>query len=171
MHYRFVQCVPKNQSQPIKNKRSIMERNQSPYVYEPNAEGVRNFHIGDILSITTGRLVSPRRMDGVYDILNYMTGDDLFTHQLIRAAEECAPALREQHPDLTDVDVPEEFHGEEHVQRWLGDLVMRHGESRPVMPLHPEEHTVIDPIAEAHFMGFGHKVMPFTLPEDPEPEF
>lgn len=81
-----------------------MERNQSPYVYEPNAEGVRNFHIGDILSITTGRLVSPRRMDGVYDILNYMTGDDLFTHQLIRAAEECAPALREQHPDLTDVD-------------------------------------------------------------------
>jgi len=58
------------------------------------------FHIGDILSITTGRLVSPRHMEGVYDILGYMTGDSLFTHQLIRAADRCKPVLLEQHPFL-----------------------------------------------------------------------
>ena len=56
----------------------------------------RDFHIGDILSVTTGRLVSPRRMDGVYDILNFMTGDNLFTHQLPRAARECAGPLAAQ---------------------------------------------------------------------------
>lgn len=31
----------------------------------------RNFHLGDILSITTGRLVSRRHMEGVYDLLNF----------------------------------------------------------------------------------------------------
>lgn len=44
----------------------------------------RNFHLGDILSVTTGCLLSPRRMEGVYDILNFMTADNLFTHQLGR---------------------------------------------------------------------------------------
>jgi hypothetical protein len=41
----------------------------------------REFHLGDVLSITTGVLVSPRRMEGVSDILEFMTGSDLFTHQ------------------------------------------------------------------------------------------
>lgn len=54
---------------------------------------MREFHIGDILSITTERLVSPRLIEGVYDILNYMTGDNLMTHQLPRASRHCAPYL------------------------------------------------------------------------------
>lgn len=45
----------------------------------------KTFHLGDILTITTGRLVSPRHMEGVYDILNWMTGEDLLvTHQIPR---------------------------------------------------------------------------------------
>jgi len=32
------------------------------------------FHISDVLSITTGRLVSSRKMEGIYKILNHMTG-------------------------------------------------------------------------------------------------
>ncbi len=31
----------------------------------------RDFDLGDIPSITTGALVSPRHIDGVYDILDY----------------------------------------------------------------------------------------------------
>jgi hypothetical protein len=58
------------------------------------------FHISDVLSITTGYLVSTRHMDGVYDILNFMTNDNLFTHQLPRASDECKPYLREQFPQL-----------------------------------------------------------------------
>ena len=38
----------------------------------------RDFDLGDIPSITTGALVSPRHIDGVYDILDYMTGEQLF---------------------------------------------------------------------------------------------
>jgi hypothetical protein len=65
---------------------------------------IRQFHIGDILSITTGHLVSPRHIEGVYDILNFMTRDNLFTHQLPRASRECAPHLLRQHPMLDHVD-------------------------------------------------------------------
>ncbi len=65
---------------------------------------IKKFHLGDVLSITTQRLVSPRHMVGVYDILNFMTGDNLFTHQLPRAANECKPYLLEQFPKLAEVD-------------------------------------------------------------------
>jgi len=146
-----------------------MENDPSKYVYEPDAEGIRRFHIGDILSITTGRLVSPRHMDGIYDILDYMTGDELSTIQLPRAAEECRPSLCEQHPDLAVVDVPERFTGKEHVEKWLADLVLTHGESRVVMPLHPEEHTVMDVITEAHLMGLGDKILKIELPGEEPP--
>ncbi len=65
----------------------------------------KKFHIGDILSITTGRLVSNRHIDGVYDILNFMTGDNLFTHQLPRAAEECRPSLIGQFPQFESTEM------------------------------------------------------------------
>lgn len=58
----------------------------------------KNFHIGDILSITTDFLVSPRGMDGIYDILNFITNDNLFTHQLPRVAKECRPFLLGKYP-------------------------------------------------------------------------
>lgn len=151
------------------------ETNASQYEYPANAEGIREFHIGDILSITTGYLLSPRHMDGIYDILDYMTGDELSTLQLPRASRECESSLREQHPDLAAVDVPERFEGLAHVDRWLGDLVLKHGEKRVVMPLDPEEHTVIDVITEAQMMGLGDKIIMLDLsgepplPEDPYP--
>jgi len=108
----------------------------------------REFHIGDILSIIDGHLVSPRHIDGVYDILNWMTGDNLFTHQLPRASEECAPSLREQHPDLAAVVFPEGVSGEEPVRAWLAEQVRQFGEHRPVSPLAVGDHTAIDPISE-----------------------
>lgn len=62
------------------------------------------FHISDVLSITTGRLVSNRHVEGVYKILNHMTGDNLFTHQLPRAGRECAPVLIATYPQLSKDD-------------------------------------------------------------------
>lgn len=114
----------------------------------PPPPGPKAFHLGDILSITTGYLVSPRHVDALYDVLNFMTGDNLFTHQLPRAMQECAPDLLRQHPDLASVPVPAEFTGEQHVRVWLAEQVERFGEYRDVAPLPAGEHTFIDPIAE-----------------------
>lgn len=64
----------------------------------------KRFHISDVLSATTGRLLSTRKMDGIYEILNHLTGDSLYTHQLPRAFRECKPFLLAQFPML---DSPE----------------------------------------------------------------
>jgi hypothetical protein len=123
----------------------------------PNAALARRFHIGDILSVTTGCLVSPEHMGGVYNILNWMTGDDLFTHQLPRANDECEPHLRIQHPDLAEVTAPDfstipRAEVEQAVAEWLAKQVERFGEYRHVVPLAAGDHTRIDPIAELTMM-------------------
>jgi hypothetical protein len=107
----------------------------------------KSFHLGDILSVTTGHLVSPSHMDGIYDVLNWMTGDDLMTHQLPRAADECEGALLAQHPDLAGIVVPG-LDGKDAVDAWLAEQIALFGEYRDVAPLAPADHTRIDPIAE-----------------------
>ena len=126
----------------------------------------RDFHIGDILSITTGRLVSPRHMDGIYDICNFMTGDNLFTHQLPRAMDECAPSLREQFPDLAAVEVPEYVKDEASVGQWLAHIASTCGSHRMVAPLAPEDHTHMDPFSELERIAPGKPVIAVVLPED-----
>src|SRR5688500_16791416 len=110
----------------------------------------KQFHLGDILTITTGRLLSPRHMDGVYDILNYMTGDNLYTHQLPRASDECKPYLLKQHPQLADIEVPDFKQVE--VWGWLDEQVVRYGEQFDVEPIPQDDHTYRDPIEELQEM-------------------
>lgn len=96
----------------------------------------RDFDLGDVLSITTGFLVSLRHMEGVYDILNFMTGDNLFTHQLPRAAKVCAPALLEQHPELATIDTDLDFSGSpDSALAWANSLRVQFGETLSVAPL------------------------------------
>lgn len=64
------------------------------------------FHIGDVLSITTGRLLSHDHIRGVYNILDWMTGESLFTHQLGRASDTAKPVLLEAFPQLAAIEFP-----------------------------------------------------------------
>jgi hypothetical protein len=129
----------------------------------------RTFHLGDVLSVTTERLVSPRHIEGIYDILNYMTGDNLFTHQLPRANRECAPSLLAQHPQLAEVQVPDSF-GEDPeaaVATWLSEQVARYGEELPVEPLVEGDHTRIGPLEELGLMGVSpDRIIPVVVPDE-----
>ena len=125
----------------------------------------KNFHIGDILTVTTGRLVSPRHIDGVYDILNWMTGDNLFTHQLPRASRECEQPLRAQFPDLAAVVPPEDFGGEQGVFLWLAEQVDQFGATRDVAPLAADEHTRIDPFTEMRMVAPQAEVIGIVVPD------
>lgn len=93
----------------------------------------RSFHLGDLLSITDDRLLSPDLIDGVYNILNWMTGDQLMTHQLPLAADAMKPDLLQQHPWLAEITVPD-LHGEAEVVTWLATAVAEHGEQHEVAP-------------------------------------
>ena len=92
---------------------------------------MREFHIGDVLSITTGLLVSPRHMAGVYDILDYMEGWSHFTHQLGDAAARCKEPLLKQYPELAGA---EEGFEAARWQEWLDAQIAAHGEHLAVAP-------------------------------------
>lgn len=94
----------------------------------------RKFALDDILTVTTGRLLSRRHMDGLYDILGFMTGESLFTHQLGRAADACGPALLEQHPKLRGVQPPDGTDALD-LMAWLVSVERQYGETLPVAPL------------------------------------
>lgn len=60
----------------------------------------KDFHVSDVISVTTGWLVSYQGVSGVYEILNFLTDDNLSTHQLPRAMDEVDPVLRRRFPEL-----------------------------------------------------------------------
>lgn len=125
------------------------------------------FHLGDILSVTTERLLSPQGMSGLYEILNFMTNDNLYTHQLGRAAEECKPYLLEQMPWLTEIDV--DGVNSDNFKWWIKGQVEKYGEYHEVIPIHFEDHTVIDPLDELKTMVGESKIITIDLTETEEP--
>lgn len=113
----------------------------------------RKFHIGDLVSVTTGRLVSPRHINGVYDIVDFVTGEAHFTHQLPRASREITPVLLEQHPWLAQVTVPEWVNDQASCDRWLAHAVERWGEQHAVEQVPLGAYVGREPIAELREMA------------------
>lgn len=124
------------------------------------AEKSKRFHIGDILSITTGRLLSPRGMEAVYEILDFMTDDSLFTHQLPRVSDECKPYLLQQLPDFDSPEMQSEVRRldevleapsdqpakEEAINKWLSEVAIRFGEYHMVERMMPHQHEIRSPL-------------------------
>jgi hypothetical protein len=143
---------------------------------------VKLFHISDVLSVTTGRLVSTRHIEGVYEILNFLTGDNLFTHQLPRANRECEPWLRTQFPQLME-DAPgmetrceqlsldcENADGDRNklsaiCNAWWASIQAAHGlpEMLPVYEMGAEMHTRIDPVEELGAMVGDDRIIKLEL--------
>jgi hypothetical protein len=126
----------------------------------------QTFHLGDLLSITTGVLVSPSRMDGVYEILQFLVGEPLWTHQLPRARDECATALIRQFPLLADITVPQ-LDGAAKYAEWLDEQCEKYGTYFEVSPMDPADHTSINPLAEIAMIAPD---LPVIVVETPEPE-
>jgi hypothetical protein len=49
----------------------------------------RRFHLGDLLSVTTGVLVSPRYMEGLSDVVAYLTGADIDVDRIPESLAAC----------------------------------------------------------------------------------
>jgi hypothetical protein len=104
------------------------------------------FHLSAVLSITTGRMVAINGMDDIYQILNFMCQDNLFTHQLPRAMKECAPYLIEKFPQLKDITC-EGITRENH-KEIIEALCTEHGDIFLVTTLPQHAHEYIDPMSE-----------------------
>lgn len=85
----------------------------------------REFPISDILTVTTGILVSPAGLAGVYALLSFMTRSDVTTDVLPRAMESCRREILNQHP-LLPRTTRRNHHGVD-LLRWLHTQIELHG--------------------------------------------
>lgn len=87
----------------------------------------KTFHLGDLLSVTTGTLLAPNKMRGVSALLEHLTGVRLDIHQLLLASEVCAPLMVKDRPWLGDLTPPV---GADHAElvSWISWAVSEHGE-------------------------------------------
>lgn len=93
----------------------------------------KSFHLGDILSITTGKVLSPRLMDGVLDITEYLYGGKLCCSQAAALSDKCESALLEQLPFLSDIDSSK--YTSDDAREWLNEQIAIHGEMHEITPI------------------------------------
>lgn len=116
----------------------------------------REFSADVVVSVMAGVFVCGETKD-LYNILNYLTGDNLFTHQLPRAFDECKPWLESRHADLLNSPEVAEVRAlsqiENDEQRAVeakalhSRLIAKYG-NIAVSPIPQDEHRHIDPIQE-----------------------
>ena len=108
----------------------------------------KEFPAGAVLSVVIDRLVSENHIEGVYEVLNWMSGESLYTHQLPRVGAEAKPLILALHPELVDaVDEANRVDGE-NWRDWLGIWKLRYGDMITVPKMTIAEHERIDPLSE-----------------------
>lgn len=122
----------------------------------------QRFHIGHVLSITTGHAVANTEspIEGIYEILNFMTGDNLFTHVLPRASDVCGPYLLGQFPQLRDAadSKPAGSKNPDDWFAWRDALAAEHGEFFEVEALPAGVWEAKDPLEELADMVGPEKI-------------
>jgi hypothetical protein len=109
--------------------------------------GEKLFNTNDILSVVTGRLMGD--IGGVYEVLNWMTGENLFTHQLPRVRQEGAPVIVARHPHLQEAIEESAEVTPDNWKTWLSTWTDRYGPQIAVPTMNNEQHERIDPMSEA----------------------
>jgi hypothetical protein len=112
---------------------------------------MKEFKTRDVLSTVTGRLMGD--IGGIYEVLNYMTGESVFTHQLPRISREARPVIVAAHPQLQQAIDEAEQVNQENYQQWRQAWEDRYGLTIAVPKFTEATHERIDPLSEAaeHF--------------------
>lgn len=120
----------------------------------------KTFPTGDVLATITGYLVTPNGIGAVYEVLNWMTGDNVYTHQLPRIGREARPVLIAAHPELAAACSEAQQVTRENWQQWLATWTKRYGKTIAVPKFTADEHERIDPISElAEMVPPDHIIM------------
>lgn len=124
------------------------------------------FHLGQLLTITDGKLVSPNHIAGVYQLVDFVTGEAHMTHQLPRAADVVKPWLLEQFPWLAEITVPEGLNSMEKVLGWLVGATEKWGAMHDVESMPLGMYVGREPMAEARELMPNAKVITVNVRED-----
>lgn len=121
------------------------------------------FPTADVLTTITGRVLAERGIDGVYQVLNFMTGESLMTHQLGRVSKEATIAILQQHPELTDTITEAEAITGENWKQWRDLWIKRYGKEITLSPMTEDQHERIDPISELSEMVHPDKIITVAI--------
>lgn len=122
----------------------------------------KEFPACDVLSVVTGRLVG--KMAGVYEVLNWMTGESLFTHQLPRVGDEARPVLVAAHPDLQKAINEADQVNRDNWNEWLQTWQDRYGPVIAIPKFGADTHERIDPMSELSEKVHPDKITIVALP-------
>lgn len=116
------------------------------------------FPTGAILSVVTNRYLGIPCIE-IQKVLNFMTGDDVYTHQIPRINMECGPVILERYPHLLDDSEGLEVGGEEWVL-WVEKKVEEFGAMIDIQSLTDNTiHEVIDPCEEMARLAGPDKII------------
>lgn len=111
----------------------------------------KDFSIGCVISVTSGKLLA--EFSEVHELIEWMAGEPVWTHQIPRVSEEATPHLTAQYPALADVVVPDGLDTWDKVRAFLAGISPVLGERLSVESLPTVDHTSIDPLSELGLMG------------------
>jgi phosphotransferase system HPr-like phosphotransfer protein len=107
---------------------------------------IKAFPTLDVLGSATGYLMSD--ISGVYKVLSFAAGEDVYTHQLPRVSKEFAAHLKTYRPDLLPCFDEAERVTPENFKAIGADWVARFGEAIEVRCMGKDEHARINPLSE-----------------------
>lgn len=129
------------------------------------------FPLNVILSVTTGRLLCD--IGRVYEILNHITNDNLFTHQLPRACRFAKPLIESQYPELSCQNALKELDNLKVVNsdvlcainKWLDWLIIvQKFKSAYDIASHADAWLRFDPVKELELMVGKERVIQVWTP-------
>ena len=123
----------------------------------------KEFATEDVLSAVIGHLVSERRMNAVYDVLGWMAGESLCTHQLVRVMKEAQPVMFARFPLLFGAFSDKERCTTENWREWRNQWVAEIGPTLSVPRLNEDQHERIDPLSEAAELFPPDRIITITV--------
>lgn len=117
----------------------------------------KEFGLGAVVSIVDGKMVAP--FGEIHELIEWMAGEPVWTHQIPRVSDEARPALIEQFPGIDDVRVPDGTDSWEKAAAFLATISGRFGERLDVAPIGGADHTSIDPINELRMKAPGVEII------------
>ncbi len=116
----------------------------------------KQFDLGAILNITTGILFTS--MDDVYEVLNYLTGDSIFIHQIPRVMDAAKPYVLSLHPELEGVGVGVAINSFEDAKAFVDEQKKIYGNKLSLTPMSKTDgYSHVDPIEEAIEIKSGRR--------------
>lgn len=111
-----------------------------------------------VISAFTGRMLT-NDIGNIYEILNFLCNDNLFTHQLPRAGRFVKPFILQQHPELKEWDGMDEHINTENWKEYVQRSHDMFGEKLELKPVPDGVWTYKNPIEEAQEMVGKDKVI------------